>query len=256
MFNLPNILTACNLLCGLIAIIFAFTGRLDLASLCLLMAMAFDFLDGLAARQLDLSSAIGKDLDSLADMISFGVAPGILMFITIALRLHGDVHTVLGKIQHLNFQSPEDSLALCALCIPVFSAFRLAKFNNDTRQKMHFFGLPTPANTLFFLFFPLMWWHLGYQDHGIQREIIPWFLNPWGLAGTCVLFPLLLISEIPLLSLKIKGYGIRENVMQYLLLGISLITILCVQIYAIPIIVLLYLVLSVIKHNLYKSDEI
>lgn len=256
MFNLPNILTACNLLSGMIAIVFAFAGRLEWASLCLFIAMAFDFMDGLAARLLGLGSSMGKDLDSLADMVSFGVAPGILMFVTLSLRLHGDMHTVFRAFAQMHFQEPEDWLLISPMCIPFFSLFRLAKFNNDARQKTEFIGLPTPANTLFFLFFPLMWWHLGYQDQGVQGEVTTWFLHPWVLAGTCAVVPLLLISEFPLISLKMKGFGARENAMQYLLLGLSLITILWIQIYAIPIIVILYLVCSMIQHNLFKRNEI
>lgn len=256
LFNLPNLITSGNFLCGATAIILAFFGRLEMSSLLLILAMIFDFFDGFVARKLGISSPIGKDLDSLADLVSFGLAPGILMFITIELRLHGTLGATYLKFHDFQFHDYTDWLSLCALSIPFFSLFRLAKFNNDTRQTDRFIGVPTPTSTIFFLFFPLLYWQIGFENATPYEPSYPWVLDPLVMACTALIFPLLLISEIPLLSLKIKNFSLKSNIYQYLLLGISLITIFVFQIYALPIIVILYVILSIIEHNTTKHHEI
>lgn len=250
LFNIPNLLTSCNFLCGIMAIILAFFGRLEMSALCLIIAMLFDFLDGFVARKLGISSNIGKDLDSLADLVSFGLAPGILMFITMELRLNGNLGAVYFKFHDFQFHQFSDGLSLSALSIPFFSLFRLAKFNNDTRQTDRFIGVPTPTSTLFFLFFPLLYWQIGIQQTTPSEPDYPWLLNPWVMGITSLIFPILLISEIPLLSLKIKNFGWKDNLFQYLLLGISLITIFIFKIYSLPIIVILYVILSLIENQI------
>lgn len=256
LFNLPNLITSSNFLCGAMAIILAFFGRLEMSALLLILAMIFDFFDGFVARKLGISSPIGKDLDSLADLVSFGLAPGILMFITIELRLHGTLGATYLKFHDFQFHDYTDWLSLCALSIPFFSLFRLAKFNNDTRQTDRFIGVPTPTSTIFFLFFPLLYWQIGFENTTPYESSYPWVLDPLVMACTALIFPLLLISEIPLLSLKIKNFSLKSNIYQYLLLGISLITIFVFQIYALPIIVILYVILSIIEHNTTKHHEI
>ncbi len=256
LFNLPNLITSSNFLCGVFAIIFAFFGRIELSSLLLLIAMIFDFLDGFIARKINVISLIGKDLDSLADLVSFGLAPGILMFITIELKLNGNLIETYLKFHDFKFQNYTDWLSLCALSIPFFSMFRLAKFNNDSRQSDRFIGVPTPTNTIFFLFFPLLYWKIGIENTTPFEPTYPWVLDPLVMATTALVFPILLISEIPLLSLKIKDYSLKNNRFQYLLLGISLITIFFFQIYALPIIVILYVTLSIIETKTTKHHEI
>lgn len=256
LFNLPNLITSFNFLCGVLAIILAFFGRIEVSALCLIVAMIFDFFDGFAARKLGISSPIGKDLDSLADLVSFGLAPGILMFVTIELRLYGNLGASFLKYHDFQFNDYQDWLSLSALSIPFFSLFRLAKFNNDSRQTDRFIGVPTPTNTIFFLFFPLLYWQLGINSTTPMEPSYPWVLDPLVMAITSLLFPVLLISEVPLLSLKIKNFNVRSNIYQYLLLGISLITIFVFQIYALPIIVILYVILSIIEHNTTKHHEI
>lgn len=253
MFNLPNLFTAGNFICGIIAIVIGMYGRLELACLALGFAMVFDFLDGFIARLTKTSSSIGKDLDSLADLVSFGLAPGILMFMTIELRQHIEPEMVLKKYQLLEFHRWEDFLALSALSIPFFSLFRLAKFNNDSRQGDRFIGVPTPTNTIFFLFFPLLHWQIGIENTPPVESSIPWVLDPLIMAVTALLFPVLLISEIPLLSLKIQNFSLKDNLYQYLLLSVSLITILGFKTYALPIIVLLYVILSIIENQTTKK---
>ena len=134
--HIPNFITCLNLVSGCIAIVFAFQHQLEITVYLLALSALFDFFDGLAARALNAYSVIGKDLDSLADMVSFGFAPGAIMYI------------VLNDL--LIAQQLPTYWAYAAFIIPVFSALRLAKFNNDTRQSTYFVGLPTPANTLFF----------------------------------------------------------------------------------------------------------
>jgi CDP-diacylglycerol--serine O-phosphatidyltransferase len=256
LFNLPNLITSSNFLCGILSIILAFSGRIEWSSLLLVIAMIFDFFDGFVARKLGISSPIGKDLDSLADLVSFGLAPGILMFITIELRLNGNLGATYLKFHDFQFHEFRDWLSLCALSIPFFSLFRLAKFNNDTRQSDRFIGVPTPTSTIFFLFFPLLYWKIGFENTAPFEPSYPWVLDPLFMAITALAFPLLLISEIPLLSLKIKDFGVKNNRFQYLLLGISLITIFVFQIYALPIIVILYVTLSIIEYKTAKHHEI
>ena len=241
---------------GIFAIVIALFGRLEWACFALGVSMLFDFLDGFVARLTRTTSAIGKDLDSLADLVSFGLAPGILMFMTIELSLLRDPALILKKYQHFEFAHWDDFLSISSLSIPFFSLFRLAKFNNDVRQSERFIGVPTPTNTIFFLFFPLLYWQIGIENTTPFEPTYPWVLNPKLMALTALLFPILLISEIPLLSLKIKNFNLKSNRYQYLLLGISLITILTLQIYALPIIVLLYLILSLVENYLTKKHEV
>lgn len=243
-------------MCGVLSIIVAFFGRIEISALLLILAMVLDFFDGFVARKLGISSPIGKDLDSLADLVSFGLAPGILMFITIELRLNGNLGATFLKFHDFQFQNFTDWLSLFALSIPFFSLFRLAKFNNDTRQSDRFIGVPTPTNTIFFLFFPLLYWQIGLENTTPIESSYPWVLDPLVMAVTALIFPLFLISEIPLLSLKIKNFKVKHNIYQYLLLGISLITIFVFKIYALPIIVILYVILSIIEHNTTKHHEI
>lgn len=256
MFSLPNLITASNFMCGMFSIVMAFFGRLEISALLLIMGMIFDFFDGFVARKLGTKSLFGKDLDSLADLVSFGLAPGILMFVTIELRLNGNLGATYLKFHDFQFNKATDWLCFCALSIPFFSLFRLAKFNNDTRQSNRFIGVPTPANTLFFIFFPLLYWQIGTENTLPVEPSYPWVLNPFFMAFTALVFPLLLISEIPLLSLKVQHFSFKTNIYQCLLVGISLIIIFVVRIYALPIIVILYLILSLIEHNTRKRHEI
>lgn len=246
LFNLPNLLTSANGICGVLSIVMAFFYRLEISCLLVVLAMMFDFLDGFIARRLQLSSAIGKDLDSLADMISFGIAPAILLFLCIEIQINGSMEASFQKFHALSFQKIEDFLCFFPLSISFCSMFRLAKFNHDERQNERFIGLPTPANALFFLFFPLMIWQTNSMETPIQG-ITLFFLNPWFMALVSFFFPLLLLAEWPLLSLKFKSFAWAENRLRFLLLGISLITILLMHIYAIPIIILLYLLLSLFE---------
>jgi CDP-diacylglycerol--serine O-phosphatidyltransferase len=271
-FNLPNLLTATNFLCGILSIVACFAGRMDYALVLILSAMICDFLDGFVARLLSISSNLGKQLDSLADVVSFGVAPGIIMMFMIAVytqSFQAIFNKDLDALTFIQYQSeswlqalfhdiPNDFdasikyLPLCALIIPFFSIFRLAKFNIDERQTDKFIGIPTPLNTLFFLFFPLHFIlnHDTWSD--IYTGSIGFIFEAYTVATICLLFPFLLVAEIPLMAMKFKSFGWKSNQFRYLLLISSALVIPIFLVWSIPIIVFLFILLSVIE-NIYSK---
>ena len=232
--HIPNILTLLNLLSGCIAIVFAFDGQLIAASWLIGIAAVFDFLDGFFARLLKAQSPIGKDLDSLADVVSFGVVPGMIMY---KLILQSS-NIPLIEVLEINI------IPFIAFLIPMFSALRLAKFNNDERQTDLFIGLPTPANALLIASFPLILMQkstlIGIDISSIQSL----FNSTVFLIALTILLSYLLIAEIPLLSLKFKTYNWKENKIRYIFLGISCLLLILLYYSAIPVIILLYILLS------------
>lgn len=225
--SIPNALTCWNIICGCLGIIQIFKGDLALASYFVFIGALFDFADGFAARILNAKSVIGKDLDSLADMVTFGVLPGFMAF-------------------YLLQQSSENELIpYLGLLIPVFSALRLAKFNNDSRQTTDFIGLPTPANALFFVSIPLI---IIYDRTGLK----PYFQHEYFMIGSIILFSFLLVSEIKLFSLKIKSLNFNDN--QFVILLILGANILFYFLFftALPFIIILYIILSIIKNYIKK----
>ena len=281
MFNIPNLFTAANMLCGFVSIILALFGRIDLAPLFILAAVVFDFLDGFIARKMNLQGELGKQLDSLADMVTFGIAPGIIMLVMIVIGI--DFSALLSKESGTNFQNTELSyyafiqiwdwiqaliygvpndfnasikyLPFTALIIPFLAMFRLAKFNLDKRQSDRFRGVPTPLNTIFFLFFPLYFsFNLNQWEH--QENWILMLFDCYTLSVITVLFSVLMVTDIPLISLKFKTWTWNENKFRYILVGSSLIIILLFWIWAILIIVFLYLLLSLIENYQLKKHEV
>jgi CDP-diacylglycerol--serine O-phosphatidyltransferase len=281
MFNIPNLFTAANMLCGFVSIILALFGRIDLAPLFILAAVVFDFLDGFIARKMNLQGELGKQLDSLADMVTFGIAPGIIMLVMIVIGI--DFSTLLSEESGTNFQNTELSyyafiqiwdwiqaliygvpndfnasikyLPFTALIIPFLAMFRLAKFNLDKRQSDRFRGVPTPLNTIFFLFFPLYFsFNLNQWEH--QENWILLLFDCYTLSGITVLFSVLMVTDIPLISLKFKTWTWNENKFRYILVGSSLIIIPLFWIWAILIIVFLYLLLSLIENYQLKKHEV
>jgi len=268
MINLPNLFTAANLLSGILAILLVFAGRIDLAPFAIFAGAFFDFFDGMLARKLGESGDLGKQLDSLADMVTFGVAPGMIMLVLMSMDVQQYVidrqtNSVFPErvyydfFQYLNdLINGEISYAVpfFALAIPFFSIFRLAKFNVDLRQTDQFIGLPTPANTLFFMTFPLV---LCYGDVS-NTELILNIYQPEVLAVFCVLMSILLIAEIPLFALKFKQFGWKGNELRYSFLLISAALILVIKTWAIALIVFLYLILSLLNNAFTKrkTDEI
>lgn len=222
--HIPNTLTCCNLLMGCLGIMFSFKGELSWAAYAIFIAAIFDFFDGMFARWLKAYSEIGKQLDSLADMVSFGVLPA---FIVYHLFLKTDCG---GWLPYLAF------------FIAVFSALRLAKFNIDERQSENFIGLPTPANALFIASLPL----ILQSGHAVFTPII---LNPIFLAGLSVVMSFLLVCELPLISLKFKNLSWQNNLYRYILIIGSLVFISIFTFAAIPLILVLYITLSVIYYR-------
>ena len=222
---IPNLITLLNLSAGCIGVVFAFTTDLRMVSVMIFISLVFDYMDGMAARLLNARSAIGKELDSLADLISFGLLPAL-----IANRLlHPSEYT---------------SWAYMAFLITVFSAYRLAKFNTDDRQTESFIGLPTPANALFWSSFPLIIMSESTAFvPGIMSDLMA---DPIVIIACIFVFSYLLIAELPLFSLKFKNMSWKENKDRFIFLILTLILILILGYYALPFIILLYLLISII----------
>jgi CDP-diacylglycerol--serine O-phosphatidyltransferase len=269
------------MLCGFIAIILALAGRIDIAPLFIFLGAVLDFFDGFVARKIGVSGAMGKQLDSLADVITFGLAPGIISLVMIVLGIdnsslfpaedsarvyqndltHYTYFQVSAWMQALvynvpnNFDASIKFLPFVAMIIPFLSMFRLAKFNIDERQTDRFHGLPTPLNTMFFMFFPL-YFSLNVDNWAHQGKFIHWIFDCYTIAGIAIIMSLLMITDIPLIALKFKNFSWKDNKFRYLLVGKSLIIILIFQLWAIPIIVILYLILSIIDNYTTKKYEV
>lgn len=206
--HIPNLITCLNATSGMAGVLFAFNGELFPAAVCVLAAMVFDFFDGFAARLLNVRSDMGKELDSLADAVSFGVMPAVLAYCLIR-----DV-ALIRSFTSLYVMRPwfENLVAYSPLIIPAFSIYRLAKFNLDARQMHSFIGMPTPANALF-------WVSLVFC-YRFEREF---FFDVWGfpaLLALCVLvFSLLLVSGFPMFSLKLSSFSWRANFPLYVFLA-------------------------------------
>ncbi len=232
---IPNFLTLLNLLSGLTALIFVFKENWLLVGLFVSMGIFFDFFDGLAARSFKVSSALGLQLDSLADMVTSGVVPGFVMSFLIAKSLH------ISFINDFNFDM-KHLVALFGLVVTLASAYRLAKFNIDTRQTGSFIGLPTPANTLFIISLPLI---LYNQNYAVLKHLLS---NPYVLILISLISAYLLNAEIPLFSLKFKNFSWQQNWPKYTLVISSLILLPLLGFLSIPVIIILYLLISLFSN--------
>ena len=195
------------------------------------LAAIFDFLDGMMARLLNARSDIGLQLDSLADVVSFGVAPAFILFHTLRLPEVLDAGTNPGF------------LAYSAFMIPLFSALRLAKFNTDEDQATTFAGMPTPAAALYFASFPIMILGCLKDTRNFYYDLVT---NPYFLAGSAVVISLLMVSKLPMFSLKIKSISWNENYKQIIFIALTVILLIVLKFAAIPIIILLYILLSLV----------
>ena len=223
--HIPNTITCLNLISGCIATYFAFQSDCELALLFIVIGAVFDFFDGMSARLLHVSSPIGKDLDSLADDITFGFAPSAIVFSFLS-GLH--IHILL--------------LPFLAFVMAAFSALRLAKFNLDERQAMGFIGLPTPANALF--------WGALIVGLGEQLAAMPYV--EWIVLAMVFVSSYLLVSEIPMFALKFKTWGWKGNEIKYIFLLTCIPLLLCFQVTGIAIIIAWYVILSSIAVFLAK----
>lgn len=244
--HLPNFVTLLNLFSGCIAVIFAVNGNFIAAALFVFLGIFFDFFDGLLARKLNVQSPLGIQLDSLADVVTSGVVPGIIMYKLISLTIdapdYGAYSDSWNSIFH--WQGFKMSvIPLIGLFIPLASAYRLAKFNIDEDQQTFFKGLPVPANTLLILSLPLI---LEYQNSDIMNTII---INKWFLIGLTVLSCYLLNSNIKLFALKFKDWSFKSNAVRYIFLILSVVFLIVLQFAAIPLIIVLYILLSLLNRS-------
>lgn len=246
--NIPNAITCGNLLCGCLAIVQAMNGHLVNAAYLVGIAAVLDFFDGFAARLLKVSSPIGKDLDSLADMVTFGVVPGIVMFKMFrAAQLFS--HALDLPHPEISNESYPFTMAYLAFLIPVFSAIRLARFNHDTRQTNSFIGLPTPANAIFICSLPLLL-NMGpsFEINEFNAVLTSYIINTTTLAVLTLVLSVLLIAELPLFALKFKSFKWKGNEIRYVFLGISIALLLVFKLVGIPIVIIIYILTSVVNN--------
>ncbi|NNK54803.1 MAG: phosphatidylserine synthase [Flavobacteriaceae bacterium] len=240
--QIPNIITSLNLLCGCVAILLALSGDLIAAAFFILAGIIFDFFDGLAARWLNAQSELGLQLDSLADVVTSGVAPAMVMLQMINVSVTGNPMNITEAIAIGGWNEVVFSyMPLIGLLIAVAAAYRLAKFNVDTRQTESFIGLPTPANTIFILSFPLI---LHFQHTEVIESII---LNTWFLVAVTVFSCFIMNAEVRLFALKFKTWDYKSNKIRYIFLALCLVAIVLLKFISLPVMILLYFVLSLFR---------
>lgn len=250
--HLPNILTLLNLLAGVIAVMLAVSDRLLDAALFVLLGIFFDFFDGLVSRLLKVQTELGKQLDSLADMVTSGVVPGIVMFQLLMKSSHkewmnglsceiGNWITFQESTSIRSINSEIHLLPYVGLLLTLAAAYRLANFNIDERQTTSFIGLPTPAMALFILSLPVI---LMYNDNEFVKNLI---LNKYALIAITIIFSVLMNAEIPLFSLKFKNFSLKKNWFQLVFIIVSIVALVSLKLIAIPLIIVLYILLSLIK---------
>lgn len=241
--HIPNALTLLNLLCGSIAVILTLNNNFVLAALFVFLGIFFDFFDGFAARKLNVSSELGLQLDSLADMVTSGLVPGLIMYKLLQLTIGNSFlseNTWSSNSEWMDFGFI--GLPLFGLMVTLASAYRLAQFNIDEEQQSYFKGLPTPANTLLIISLPLI---IEFQNSDLINEII---LNKWFLIGLTVLSSYLLNSKIKLFALKFKDFSFKGNAVRYIFLILSIVLLIVLKFAAIPVIILLYIVMSILDN--------
>jgi CDP-diacylglycerol--serine O-phosphatidyltransferase len=224
----PNFITLLNLLSGGIAVIFAVKGDLSIAALFVFFGIFFDFFDGFLARKLNVSSEMGLQLDSLADLVTSGLAPALVLVNLIELSI-------------LPSQDANCFLPYLGLLVLLCSAYRLAKFNISTEQSQFFIGLPTPANALLIMSLPLV---LDYQNSDSYNALI---LNPFFLVVVTLLSSFLLNAPVKLIALKFKTWNFSENASKYILIIFSLVGLILFKFAGIPLIIIFYIMLSLIN---------
>lgn len=229
--HIPNAITCCNLISGCFSILFTFSGMPVAASIMVFVAGLFDFFDGFSARLLDVHSPIGGDLDSLSDVVSFGVAPGFIMYRLLCEGMAEPIWLVGGV-----------SLFACfAFLLPVFAALRLAKFNNDDRQTTSFIGLPTPPMAIFMASLPLAFWQLGVLGQPV--------LNPYLGLGIILLFSFMMVCNRPFFSFKMRELKWRGNEVKWIFLIVAVVGFAMFRFVALPFILLLYILMSVLFYR-------
>lgn len=241
--HIPNIITLLNLTSGLIALNYAFDSNLGMAFFWVCMGIFFDFWDGFAARALKVQSPIGLQLDSLADVVTSGVVPGVAMFKM--LQPIAESYQENAASQDYNFYVA--MFPYIGFIITLAAAYRLAKFNVDTRQTDSFIGLPTPANALFIMSLPI----IAYND--AYPALTPVLANPYILIAISLISAYVMNAEIPLFSLKIKYLNWETNKLQFSFLILSVLLLFALQYIAIPLIIILYVILSVLNNKFWAK---
>jgi len=231
--HIPNIITLLNLFCGCIAIVFVAEKAFEMAFYFVCLGIFLDFFDGFFARLFKVSGPLGVQLDSLADMVTSGVVPGFVMFWM--LKQGQDPADTNQIIPYLGF------------IITLGSCYRLANFNIDTRQSDSFIGLPTPANTLFIMSLPLV---IKFSDSMVFFDILS---NQWFLLAITIFSAYILNAEIPLFSLKIKDFTFKKNALQIVFLSLCVLLLVFFQYLAIPLIIIIYVLLSVVNNKFLKK---
>ncbi|WP_395046058.1 CDP-alcohol phosphatidyltransferase family protein [Flavobacterium sp.] len=240
--HIPNIITLLNLFCGCIALVFAFQQEFELAFYFVCLGIFFDFFDGFFARLFKVSGPLGLQLDSLADMITSGVVPGVIMF-QLLLKSFGEEKTI-------SISSWDNSvmiLPFLGFIVTLGACYRLANFNIDTRQTDSFIGLPTPANALFILSLPLVLLNpnLEFITSSLQ--------NHWVLIAISIVSAYVMNAEIPLFSLKVKDFTFKKNALQVLFLASSVLLLLVFRYLGISMIIVFYVLLSVVNNMINKK---
>ncbi len=244
--HIPNLLTLGNLLSGTIAILFALKGDYLYTAILVVLGIGFDFFDGFVARLLGVQGELGKQLDSLADMVTSGVVPGIVMLQLFVNVLNTDA------ISYIGVDSCDGGtgsvLPYLGLLLTLGACYRLAKFNIDTRQTTSFIGLPTPAMSLFVVFLPLI---LEYAPQSFFVDLIN---NKYFLIIVTIGLSFLMNAELPLFSLKFKDYSFGKNKLKYSFLLLSVIMLVVLKVVAVPLIILMYVAFSILNNSLSKSN--
>lgn len=251
MKNIPNLFTLLNLFFGCIAVIFTLQNgiaimynadgsqyigipeRIGVASLFIGLAGLIDFLDGLVARIFKATSPLGKQLDSLADVVSFGVAPGMILY----------------QFLRMSYARQEDGLDISplwfypALLFPCAAAFRLARFNIDETQRYGFKGVPTPAAGILVASIPLIYWYSG------NDMVIRLLLNKWLLYGVILLLSWLMTSNIPIMALKFSDYTVKSNLPKLVLLAVAIVAAIFLKWLAVPVVFIFYIIVSLLAEK-------
>lgn len=235
--HIPNLITLLNILSGCIAVVFAVRNKMDIAAIFVFLGIFFDYMDGLLARLMNVQGELGIQLDSLADMITSGLVPGVVMFQLLAMS-HTAGWNPVSLAEGPSGTTWHELLPYLGFLITLASAYRLARFNIDENQVDSFIGLPTPANCLLILSMPLI---LLYQGNDFLNEII---LNPWFLVILTLLSSFLLNAPISLFALKFRNWSFKDNALRYVFVMVSLVLLLTLEFLSIPLIIAFYILSS------------
>ena len=237
LFNIPNLLTLVNLFSGCLAVVFLFSYHADYVIWCMLISLVADFFDGMAARAFKSASDIGKELDSLADIVSFGVVPGAVFFYFLFNTAKVN-YTAESELQMTLY-------AGLGFVFTLFAALRLAKFNTDTRQSVDFIGLATPAATIYVVGLLQIYLSNSFELSGFIAQPLVIVLN-------IAFLSFMMIAELPMFSFKFKSFAWKSNEIQFIFLAVSVAMLIFLKFVALPLIILIYIALSITKKYLPK----